>query len=421
MSHLRRLYSHFQNDNLFRNSIYLMMSTLVMAVFGFVFWLISARIFTPAQIGVATGLISAMSLISYVSLLGFNNTFIRILPNAKNRNNIINTGLLLSISVAVIVATGYILIIPHIVPQLAIVRKNFWYSFAFIVMVALAAINLLTDSIFIAYRQAKYNLLIDGGIQGGIKMFSPFIFVAFGAYGVFASAGIASAAGMIASIIFLIVKFNYKPELKIHKQTFRDVFKYSFANYIANILNIAPTLVLPLVVIDKLGSANAGYYYLAFMVANLLYAVAYSMSQSLFAEGSYGENALEDLVKRSTIVILLIMIPAGILLALLGPFILHFFGKSYGIAASNVIVAFALASPAVAAYSIGNTLLRLTKQVYPVIVVNAIYFLTISALAIVWVHRGLVWVAVAWMIGNTAAAVAAFIAISYSKRKNSFS
>ncbi len=399
-------------DNLFRNSFYLMLNAGAMAGFGFVFWLICARLFSPSQIGVASSLISAMTLISYICLLGFNNTFVRVLPTSNDRNNLINTGLLLSTISSLLIATLYVIAIPYVIPGLAFIDNNIWLSISFVIMTVIAAPNLLMDSIFVAYRSAKYNLLIDGFIAAGSKMFLPFLLITLGAYGIFTSAGIASALGMIVSVIFLVIKFDYRPRLNIHWKTLGEVFHYSFANYLANLLNIAPTLVLPLIVINRLGSASAGYYYLAFMVANLLYTVAYSMCQSLFAEGSHGNIDLKKLAKRSAMIILAIMIPAGLVLVFLGPMILQIFGKSYSVEASSLIVAFAIAAPAVAAYSVGNTLLRLTKKIYPIVFVNAVYFITISALSVLWVDRGLVWIAIAWIIGNIVAALIAFLILS---------
>lgn len=402
-------------DHLFRNSFYLMLNTGLQAVLGFFFWLISARLFTPDQIGVAASLISAMTLISYLSLLGFNSTFIRVLPGSKNRDNEINTGLILSISAAVIIGTGYVLLVPYIAPKLDIIHANIFYAIGFIVLVALAAINLLTDSIFIAFRGAWYNLLIDGGIMGTIKMFLPFAFAGLGAYGAFAASGSAAAVAMVASIIFLAVRFDYKPRLSINKQALREMFSYSSSNYIGNLLNIAPVLLLPIIVIDHLGSAQAGYYYLAFTVANLLYAVVFSVSQSLFAEGSYGNIPLLKLVKRSAIIITAIMVPAGLILAGLGPYVLDAFGKSYSMGGSQAIIAFALAAPAVVAYILGGVVLRITNQIRAIILMNVVYAATICTLATLWVDRGLVWVAVAWAIGNVASAAVAFISLWYNR------
>ena len=82
-----------KSDHLLYNSFYLALTTATMGVLGFLFWLLNARLFSASEIGKATLLISATSLISYLSLLGFNNTFIRFLPTAEDPAGHINTGL----------------------------------------------------------------------------------------------------------------------------------------------------------------------------------------------------------------------------------------------------------------------------------------------------------------------------------------
>jgi O-antigen/teichoic acid export membrane protein len=402
---------HFLSDNLFRNSVYLMLTTGLMGGLGFFFWLIAAHIFSPDEIGVGTALISAMSLISTIGLLGFNTTLIRVLPNSQNRNNEINTGSILVIGASAIISMIYLFLVPRIAPNLVIIDKNIWYAIGFVIMVSLASINSLTDSIFIAYRAAQYTLITDGIVTSGTKLFLPLVFVGLGAYGVFAAAGLAASIGMIASVLYLIIKFGYKPKLEIDWSTLKGVFTYSFANYIANLLAMAPTLVLPIIVVNRLGGAAAAYYYLAFMIINLIYAIATSVSQSLFVEGSYSEGALRGLLKRAMIVLVSIMIPACIILALAGHFILNFFGKSYGAGGADVIILLASTAPIIAAYNIGNVLLRITRQNYAMVSVNIIYAVVIIVLALLWVDRGLTWVAMAWIAGNTFAAIAAFLAV----------
>jgi O-antigen/teichoic acid export membrane protein len=414
---IRRLWQHFQTDNLFRNSIYLMLTTGIMAAFGFFFWLIATHLYTPDQIGVGTALISAMTLISFISLLGFNSTFVRILPNSENRNNEINTGSILVISAAAIIAVGYTWLVPYIAPSLSIIHTNFWYTAGFVVMVALASINSLTDSIFIAYRAAQYTLITDGLFTAGSKLLLPLLFIGLGAYGVFAAAGLAASIGMVASIAFLIFKFGYRPEWKIDTTTLKKVWSYSSANYVANITNVVPTLILPIIIIDHLGATATADYYLAFTVINLLYSVSNSVSQSLFAEGSYNESTLRELLKNAAIILVTIMIPAAIILGGIGPFILGFFGKSYSTGGSSIITILAIASPLVATYSIGSTLLRIRHQVYSVMAVNIVYAVTVSGLAILWINKGLTWVAIAWTAGNFIAALMAFICV-FLYRKN---
>jgi O-antigen/teichoic acid export membrane protein len=193
------------------------------------------------------------------------------------------------------------------------------------------------------------------------------------------------------------------------------LFNYSFVNYIANIFNIAPTLILPLIVLNHLGAANAGYYYLAFTIANLLYAVVYAVSSSLFAEGSYAEESLKDLVTKSTKIVAILIIPSTIILIIFGPTVLKIFGETYSDSARDIIRILALSSPAVAAYTLGNIILRIFHKVEAIITVNLIYMVSISVLAYMWVDYGLYAVGYAWMAGNIIASIYAFKSIYNSR------
>src|SRR4051794_14899676 len=74
---VRRLIRIKRDDHLVNNAVFQMLSTGGMAVAGFVFWTLCARIYTPAQVGQGTALISASGLLGLATLLGLNTTLIR--------------------------------------------------------------------------------------------------------------------------------------------------------------------------------------------------------------------------------------------------------------------------------------------------------------------------------------------------------
>jgi len=74
-----------------------MLSTGVMAVFGFFFWVINARLYSAEQVGIGTTLISIMTLISSFSILGLGNGLIRYLPTSERKNKKIDTFVSLSV------------------------------------------------------------------------------------------------------------------------------------------------------------------------------------------------------------------------------------------------------------------------------------------------------------------------------------
>jgi O-antigen/teichoic acid export membrane protein len=122
---------------------------------------------------------------------------------------------------------------------------------------------------------------------------------------------------------------------------------------------------------------------------------------------------LLKLLKKSLKILSITLIPASIGLAILGPFVLGFFGEEYRIGGKNVIIILALFSPVVAMYNIGNTLLKIRKQMYSIIFTNIVYSASICLLAFYWASRGLEWISLAWVIGNFVAGSLSFIMIYY--------
>lgn len=414
---IHRLWVHFCSDSLFRNSAYLILSTTTQGALGFVFWLICARLYSPEAIGLGSTLLSVVGFISYISLLGLNSSLIRFLPNSNEKNKKINSSLTLVLSAAIIVSILYLIFLPKISPELSFLTKNPIFTIAFIFLSAFSALNLLTDSIFIAYRASKYNF-IKYTFQSLAKLALPIALVTLGAFGVFASSSIAFVLAFFLSLYYLAKKFKFKPSFSVNSGIVKNLWKFSSANYIAELLNTLPTIVMPIIILNKLGAAQAGYFYLAFMLSNFLYSIAYSVASSLFAEASYGKDALRKILKQAGIFLAAIMLPAGIALAFIGPFILRIFGKSYGNEAAAVIVVLAMAVPAVAAYSLGGIILRVKKQIIALILMDIVYAATISGLTILWVNRGISWVAGAWLIGHLIAAIIAFMFVYLPRLRN---
>lgn len=411
VSNLKSLWAHFLNDNLFRNSIYLMLTTVVMGGFGFIFWTISTHLFTPQEIGLGTTIISSMWLISNLSLLGFNNTFIRYIPTSKDRNTDINSGALIVILSSVVLGLIYIYLIPLLSPELMVIRKDAIYIILFIVVVTMTSLNSLTDSLFVAYRSAQYNLLTDGFIISISKSVLPFLFVSLGSYGVFLASGLSTIIGLLASISILIYVFGYKIHSSISIYGTKRMLSYSFTNYISSVFSMAPVLILPTIIMNGLGAAEAGYFFLSMMIINLLYSVSHSISQSLFAEGSHEDSSLISLLKNSAKILILILIPASIIMGLFGPYILQLFGKSYSEGAKDLILILSLSSPIIAGFNICNSILRIRHQMYTSVFINIIYALIIYSLSIIWVKNGLNWIAYAWIIGNLVSTIIAMIFI----------
>ncbi len=79
------------NDPLFKNSYFIMLTSASISIFGFIFWIIVARFYTPHDVGLATAIFSMAQLIGVFSGLGLGFGLIRYLAKREDKQEMINS------------------------------------------------------------------------------------------------------------------------------------------------------------------------------------------------------------------------------------------------------------------------------------------------------------------------------------------
>jgi O-antigen/teichoic acid export membrane protein len=396
---VKKLYNTIKIDPLYSNSIYLMLSTAVMAFFGFFFWIINARLYTSEQVGIATTLISVMSLISSFSLFGTGNSLIKYLPISERKNDKINTVFTLVGLIAMFVSIFYLVFINSFSPKLLFVRENLIFSLMFILFIVFSSLNTVSESIFIAFRSSIY-VLLKNTILSIVKLSLPFILVILGAYGIFSSFGIAITIALIFSLLLLLFKFNFKLKLSIDRSIVKKIGRFSIGNYIAGFIGNLPTLVLPILITNSMGANYSAYFYMDMMIASLLYIIPISVSQSLFAEGSYSETELKTNLKKAIKIISLILIPGILTIVLFGKKILLTFGNEYSGEGIVLLMMLAISGIFIAINSLGNIIFYIKHKVKHIILINVIGTTTIIGLNIILSSQNLTEIGITWIIGQ---------------------
>ena len=82
-------------DHLYRNSIFLVMSRILNASVGILFWVIAAKLYSVTEVGMATVLISSLGLVMLFSRFGFDLSIIRYIEIA-DKNKVFNTSLIIT-------------------------------------------------------------------------------------------------------------------------------------------------------------------------------------------------------------------------------------------------------------------------------------------------------------------------------------
>ena len=399
---ISKFYIYLANDSLYRNSIYLMLSTGVTAVFGFLFWIINARLYSAEQVGIGTTLISIMTLISSFSLLGLGNSLIKYLSTSDKKNEKINTSFTLVGLTSIFISIFFLIFLKTFSPRLLFVRESIIFSLLFILFIVFSSLNALSESVFIAYRSSKF-VLIKNTIFSITKLIFPIFLVALGTYGIVVSMGIAMAIAFLVSLVFLILRFNYLFKPIIDKIVVKRMIKFSLGNYIAGNLGGLPAMALPILITNIIGAKFSAYFYMDMMIVSLLYIIPMATSQSLFAEGSYSGIELRVHLKKALKIISIIIIPAIIVTFLFGNYILLAFGKEYSDEGFILLKLLSISGIFISINAIGGTILNIKIKIKLLILLSLINTTVILSLSVFFIKMnlfGVVGVGIGWIVGQ---------------------
>src|SRR5258708_24068281 len=137
-----------------------MATTIFSSLLGYFYWVIAAHTYPASEVGLASAIISVMTLTSILSNLGFGSALVQILPRREHGHDwsaLLNFSLiassltsLLGGLIAVIILLGS--------PQFAEMTQNYVYVGAFLASVPLWTASMLIDSTFTAER-ATSNMM----------------------------------------------------------------------------------------------------------------------------------------------------------------------------------------------------------------------------------------------------------------------
>ena len=376
-------YFKWRNTPLYNNAIYLMLNNITTCLLGFVFWNVMARFYTPSQVGIGASLIAASSLIGVLAELGLRIGLIRFVPeDRENAGHLINAAFTLAGLSSLIGGLIYLVGIRIWSPALRFIQGDTLLLLMFLIFTVTNTFSGLTDGSLIAGRSTRY-VLFKNTLVSILKIPLPiFIFAHLEGFGIFAGNGVSFAVAVLTAWLLYLPKVykGYLPRPVIAKDILQKVLPYSFANYMANMLNLSPQFIYPLMVLNVLGPENSAYFYIAWMMTMVLVVIPNGVSQSLLAEGSHNPHKMGRDGRRVLYLSLALSVPAVAVMMVMAGWLLHFFGPGYAENGTTVFRFLALAIIPQCVNTLYITVNQVRKQVYLIIAQTG--FLSIVAIGV---------------------------------------
>lgn len=406
---------------LYTNAYYLIANAVASSVFGFVFWIAAARLYEPAEVGLASAAITAMTLLAYLSSLGLGFGMVRFLPNSNEKVRMINSSFSLTGLAAMVIAFIFLAGLPFWSPALLFIRQHPIFFSSFVIFTVVMTISRIMEYVFVAERDARFAFFRTI-ISVSLKVALVIALAAFfGTFGIFASVGLGMSVALVVAVLLLLprAESDYRPMPIMQRGALGSILSYSLGNYVADMLWIAPSMIFPLMVVNIISAEMNAYFYIAWTIAFVLSTIPAAISLSLFAEGSHGEDQLLSNARKSLKLCLLLTVPAVILVIALADKLLLIFGALYAENGTTLLRILALSIFPLSINYIFLSIKRVQKDIKGIIRLStAIACLTLGLSYFLMSKMGILGIGIGWTVGQAIVAVMVLLSLFIKGRRS---
>jgi O-antigen/teichoic acid export membrane protein len=322
-----------RNQDLLRNAGSLAATTGLTSIFGFVFTIVAARMFTPDEVGWGNAAISAIQLLGTIGMFGLGTMLIGELPKRqRDRGGLFSASLATSGIGSLILGLVFAVVVGlYFSKDLPGVGGTLGEVLLFVVGTALTGATLVFDEGTIG--------LLRGGVQLWRNMAMSAIKLAIlpvtavllhdgAGVGLTASFVFATVGSMIPASIMLIrggSRIFHRPDW----ESLRRLFPVAVNHNWLNLAVATPARIMPIVVTVVVGGKAGGVFYVTWMIASLLFMVPVHLGTVLFALASASPQLVAEKLRFVLRVSLMIGLPVMAALAIGAHFMLSIYKPVY--------------------------------------------------------------------------------------------
>jgi O-antigen/teichoic acid export membrane protein len=320
----------------------------ITSALGALYWLVAARTFSPAAVGLASAAVSAMTLLGALATLGLNTLLMGELPQRpKQARPLISASLVVTALAGGLLGLAFSLIAPHLSSELAPLGSTAGHVALFAFAVSATAVGMVLDQALIGLLRGSLQLWRNL-VFGIIKLGAVFLLGVF----VTDELGMQIVAtwvlGLVLSFAVLAVTaVRRAPRLRAFIPRFRllrGLRTSAVEHHIFNLALRAPSMALPVLVTAMLSAELNASFYVASMIAGFIYVVPGSLSTVLYAVGAGKPRELADKARLTLQISFGTTAAACLVLFVAAEPILSIFGPSYAANAGWALRILAFAS-----------------------------------------------------------------------------
>jgi O-antigen/teichoic acid export membrane protein len=316
-----------------RAGLTLVMSAAMSGAIGLVFWVLAARLFDPATLGVGSAVLSAVTLLASASHLNLGNAMLRFVPVADRRGAVVAGCFAAGAGCGAVVGLGFG------------IGANIWApdlvaEFGHAVLITLSVVSVPIWTVFVL-QEAALTAVKRTGVVLVANVAIAVLKVGLLAVGAWLGLTGAIPIGTIVATLIVVLAITGWLGRTLRRQaspvvqpvqtvTARDFVGFVGVDYAGNMCWQAVILGLPLAVVALAGPEAAAGYGVAWLITSALYVVANCMGMAMVAQVAGRDSVAVERARRGMERLTMILVlPGAVVAAVASHVILRMFGSRY--------------------------------------------------------------------------------------------
>ncbi|MBA3867684.1 MAG: lipopolysaccharide biosynthesis protein [Anaerolineae bacterium] len=324
------------NRILLTNTSSLVITTVVTSGLGFVYWWLAAKTFSTQAVGVASAAIAAMTLLGIIGKLGFGTLLVGELPRQRaNAGSMVMSALVIVASVSTILGILFAWAAPLFSKDLQSLAADGFAIGIFAIGVLLTAVTLVFDQAVIGLLQGELQLWRNVVFSLTKLLLLPVV-----------ARLVAAATGMdiygtwllgnVISVLVLAGIFIAQHKRIFHKLDgvfIRQFGRIALQHHVLDLSLQISAFSMPLLVTVVLSASTNAKFYIAWLIASVLFAIPTNLTVMLYALGSADPEVMLNKTPFTLRISFLVGVAANIVIWLGAYPILNLFGADYATSA----------------------------------------------------------------------------------------
>ncbi|GIW07996.1 MAG: hypothetical protein KatS3mg060_2801 [Dehalococcoidia bacterium] len=331
---LRAAFASAANRAVLGTAISMVGTTAVTSILGFAFWTVAARLFLPANVGIAATAISAMTLLANVGMIGLGTMLIAELPRQPGREPALIVSATTTVGIAAFLlgslagaAAGLV------IAELQMLATSLPMNLLFALGVSVTSMTLVLDQAFLGLLLGSAQVWRNTIFSVAKLAFVPIVgSLVPGADGMTLYA--LWLAGNVVSLGFVgfVLVRRFSPAQLATLPRLDWIWRERGGAFDHNLLNLSLQLwyyLLPVVATALISASAAAYFYIAVMLANLVSVPPFALTMGIFAVGARTPELVGQRARFTIPLAAALGLGANVFLLVAAQPILSLFGAAY--------------------------------------------------------------------------------------------